>query len=78
MRNKKSNANEYGFLRVASVVPALKLGNISYNEIEIEKSTRSAESKGARLVVFPELSVTGYSIGDLLHQEIIIKETKKT
>ena len=77
MRNKKSNANEYGFLRVASVVPALKLGNISYNEIEIEKSTRSAESKGARLVVFPELSVTGYSIGDLLHQEIILKETKK-
>ncbi len=68
---------EYGFIRVAAVVPNLRIGDISYNLKEITTSAKQAAAKGASFIVFPELSLTGYTIGDLFHQEIVWKEVPK-
>ncbi|HNV72103.1 MAG TPA: nitrilase-related carbon-nitrogen hydrolase, partial [Candidatus Ozemobacteraceae bacterium] len=57
-----------GFLRVAATVPALSLGNIEANLREHLEICRHAAAEEARLLVFPELSLTGYSLGDLLLQ----------
>ncbi len=57
-----------GFLRVAAAVPALALGNIEANLQEHLEICRHAAAEDVRLLVFPELSLTGYSLGDLLLQ----------
>lgn len=56
-----------GFFRVAACSPAVAVGNCMTNALEIIKMAREAAAKGAELVVFPELSVTGYTCADLFH-----------
>lgn len=70
MQVPKSNY-KYGFLRVAAVVPSLKVGNIAYNTEEITKAAAKADSEGASFIVFPELALTGYTVADLFHQELV-------
>ncbi len=55
----------YGFIRVASASLKLKVANPSYNKEEIKKAIDIALKEEARLLVTPELSVTGYTCADL-------------
>lgn len=55
----------YGMVRVAAASLKLKVANPSYNKIEIKKAIYDASKKGVRLLVTPELSVTGYTCADL-------------
>lgn len=60
--------NTYGFFKVAGAIPTVQVGNCSYNaERHIELINQAAE-KGVELVVFPELSLTGCTCGDLFLQ----------
>ena len=70
--------NNHGFIRVAAVVPKLKVGNTFYNEGEILKAYKEAIAHSADLVVFPELCMTGYTAGDLFHQEVLQKQSLKS
>ena len=54
-----------GFIKVAAVTPALRVADCSYNANEIISITNELTEKGTSLIVFPELSLTGYSCGDL-------------
>lgn len=63
----------YGFIRVAAAVPGLKVADCSYNFIRISELIKSTEEAGAQIVVFPELSLTAYSCGDLFHQHILLQ-----
>ena len=65
-----------GFIRVAAVTPALRVGDVSFNEKEIIENIRKATAKGAGIVVFPELCVTGYTCGDLFYQSVLLDEAK--
>ena len=58
----------YGFYRVACASPELKVCDCSFNSEKIVDAVRQADSEGCSLVVFPELSVTGYTCGDLFLQ----------
>ena len=61
----------HGILRVAAAVPHLYLGNVDKNvESHLEKIAEAKE-KNASLVVFPELSLTGASCGDLFRQRTL-------
>lgn len=55
----------YGFLRVACASLKLKTANPSYNKEEIKKAIDKAEQEDVRLLVTPELSITGYTCADL-------------
>ena len=55
----------YGFIKVAAAIPALKVAACAYNAQEMEKLIRQAAGAGVRVVVFPELSLTGYTCGAL-------------
>lgn len=59
-----------GFLKVLTVTPKLTVGNTKENVKEIIKVLKETK---AQLVVFPELSLTGYTCGDLFYQEELIK-----
>ena len=55
----------YGFLRVAAASLKLKVANPSYNKEEIKKAIDKALEEQARILVTPELSITGYTCADL-------------
>lgn len=61
----------HGFLRVAVATPACAVGDCGANTAEILALAKAAAAKGATLVVFPELCVTGYTCGDLFAQELL-------
>ncbi|MEK7191892.1 MAG: NAD(+) synthase [Patescibacteria group bacterium] len=65
-----------GVLRVAAITPTLKVADIDYNVKQILSSAQKAATAGARLVVFPELSITGYTLGDLFQQRILLDGAK--
>jgi len=69
--------NDYGFFKVAAAVPVLKVANPDFNKEEIKKCITLAAAEGAGLVVFPELSLTGYTCADLFFQEELISASQK-
>ena len=63
---------KYGFIKVAAAIPSVKVADTHYNLAEIEKQVIIAEGEGVEIIVFPELSLTGYSCQDLFHQQILL------
>ena len=62
----------FDFIRVAGAVPNVSVANVADNVKEIIKKAQQAESSGAQLIVFPELSLTGYTCGDLFFQQALL------
>ncbi len=58
----------FGFFRVAAAVPELRTADVSFNTDRIIELIKDAARKSVAAVVFPELSVTGASCGDLFWQ----------
>ena len=58
---------KYGLIKVAAAIPAVKVADTKFNLAETEKQIAIAEGKGVEVIVFPELSLTGYSCQDLFH-----------
>lgn len=67
----------FGFVRVGAAVPTLKVANCEYNSREIINIIKKADDLGIQILVFPELSVTGYSCSDLFYQKTLIREAEK-
>ena len=57
------------YIRIACAVPAVKVGDVKKNVLGICAYMKKADQQNVDVVVFPELSVTGYSCGDLFYQE---------
>ncbi len=66
--------DEYGFLRIASAVPSVRVADCDYNTNEILKVIADAESKNVSVVVFPETSITSYTAQDLFLQRCLLDE----
>lgn len=64
----------YGFVRVAAAVPEIKVADCKFNSQRIIGLIKKAEDLDAQIVVFPELSLTAYTCGDLFHQEALLAE----
>ena len=64
--------NKYGFLRVAAAYPEVALADPAVNSVRISDMIMSLSKKGARLIVFPELCLTGYTCGDLFNQPALL------
>ncbi len=70
--------NSLGYIRVAAVSPETKPADIKYNLSQIEKWVKEAAAQGAKIVLFPELSITGYTCADLFFQHSLLKETEES
>jgi len=62
-----------GFVRVCAATPALAVADPMFNAGEIVRLAKEAAENGASLCAFPELSVTGYTAGDLLLSDALIR-----
>ena len=58
----------HGFVRVATAVPNVRVGDCSYNADRVLDLMARAERESVSVLVFPELVLTGYTCGDLFHQ----------
>ena len=62
-----------GFIKIAAATPDLHVADCAYNTSEIVKLAKEAAAKGAKLITFPELCLTGYTCGDLFLQETLLE-----
>lgn len=67
---------KYGFVKVASATPKIRVADCEFNAGQIIEQIKEAESKGASLIVFPELCVTGYTCSDLFLQSTLLNAAK--
>lgn len=63
-----------GFIKAAAVTPKIKVADPRYNAKEIAKEIEEAVRRGAKLIVFPELCLTGYTCDDLFLQELLLTQ----
>lgn len=67
---------EYGFIRVGAIMNRLALGNPKENAKELIKMITEADKAGVQIVTTPELSLTGYTCGDLFLQELLLTQAE--
>ncbi len=63
-----------GFIKTAAVTPKIRVADTAYNGRMITEAAHEAAEKGARIIVFPELCITGYSCGDLFLQDVLLEK----
>ena len=66
---------ENGFVRVGALVNKLSLGNVIENDKEISRQIKKAYEAGVEIIVTPELSLTGYTCGDMFLQDKLVKDS---
>jgi NAD+ synthase (glutamine-hydrolysing) len=66
-----SEFSSFGYVRVASVAPELRVGDPAFNAEKIVAHMRAAAQEGCSVAVFPELCLTGYTCGDLFLQSTL-------
>ena len=65
----------FDYIRVASAVPKLSVGNVEYNTNEIIKKLDESVKNNTDVIVFPELCLTGYTCADLFFQKPLLNAT---
>ena len=68
---------KYGLIKVAAAIPGVKVADVDYNVQQMESLIAQAEGKGAEVMVFPELSLTGYSCQDLFRQQLLLDKSEE-
>lgn len=66
-----------GFIKVASVTPKIRVADPAYNAEVICAELEKVYAKGAKIIVFPELCLTGYTCGDLFLQQLLLDEAQR-
>ncbi|EFM02610.1 NAD(+) synthase [Hoylesella marshii] len=69
--------NHYGYIKVAAAVPNVQVADCDYNAAQIETLIARSEAEDVEIVVFPELSVTGYSCQDLFRQQTLLHSAEQ-
>jgi predicted amidohydrolase len=70
-------SKDLGFLRVSAAVPELRVANVDSNVGAIIELLRKARNEGVQIVTFPEMALTGYTLGDLIQQQALLLKAKK-
>lgn len=68
---------KHGFIKVAAVTPKIRVADPSYNAGVICDRLEAAYEMGAKIIVFPELCLTGYTCGDLFMQSALLEEASR-
>ena len=67
----------HGFIKVAAVTPDIRVADTIYNGQQICTKIEEAVSAGAKVIVFPELCVSGYTCNDLFLQETLLNSCRQ-
>ncbi|RHR28156.1 NAD(+) synthase [Clostridium sp. AF19-22AC] len=65
-----------GFVKAAAATPDIRVADVKYNTEKICEAIEAAAGEKAKIVVFPELCVTGYTCGDLFTQDVLLRDAR--
>ena len=68
---------DLGLLRLGAAVVPLKVADVDFNIEVIIKSLKTASVEGVQILTFPEMAITGYTIGDLIHQQVLLENVER-
>lgn len=69
------NLYRHGFARVAACTVPVAMGDPRVNAARTLEQVRVCHDEGVALALFPELGLSGYAIGDLLLQDVLLRDT---
>ncbi|MBQ0028935.1 MAG: NAD(+) synthase [Bacteroidales bacterium] len=64
--------NNFGFVKVATAIPNVKVADCNYNLDHILNLVNEADKQNVKVLLFPELSLTAYTCADLFYQETLL------
>lgn len=67
--------SNFGFIKVAAIVPPIKVADPNYNTGRIIEFAKKAASVGAKIIVSPELGITSYTASDLFNQRTLLDKS---
>ena len=67
----------HGFIKVAAATPDIRVADVEFNTQNIINAMEEAQKNGAKILVFPELCVTGYTCSDLFDHSVLLKASRK-
>ena len=67
-----------GFVKVAAATPDIRVADVEFNTQNIINAMEEAQKNGAKILVFPELCVTGYTCSDLFDHSVLLKASRKS
>ena len=62
-----------GYYRLSAVIPPVRVADVAANCAELVRAARDVAQLGAHAVLFPEMSLTGYTCGDLFFQPTLLE-----
>jgi NAD+ synthase (glutamine-hydrolysing) len=68
--------HDLGYLRIAAAVPVLKVADIDFNGEAIIGLMQKATLEGVQVLCFPEMALTGYTLGDLVQQQALLNKVE--
>jgi len=63
---------DFGYIRVAAAVPEVQVADCAYNVQKMLELAKDGEQKEVQVMVFPELSITAYTCGDLFYNTVLL------
>jgi len=70
-------SKDLGFLRIGAAVPILRVADVPFNVGGIIEAIRKARNEGVQVLTFPEMAVTGYTLGDLVQHQALLSKAEK-
>ena len=74
MAEKIQLNKDLGFLRVGAAIPKLHVADVDFNAAAIISTIKEAAGHGIQALAFPEMAVTGYTIGDLVQHKSLLNK----
>ena len=68
---------DLGFLRLGAAVPPLRIADVDFNVKAIIDIIKEAKGRGVQVLAFPEMAVTGYTIADLVQQQVLLEKARR-
>ncbi len=62
-----------GYVRVATLAPVVSVGDVQHNSQRIRDAILAAHGKGAEIILLPEMSLTGYTCGDMFRDSTLLQ-----
>ena len=69
-------SQELGYLRVGAAVPVLRVADVDANLKAILDLVQKARREGVQVLAFPEMAITGYTLGDLVQQQALLAKAE--
>ena len=70
-------SSDLGLLRIGAAVPALQVADVDFNITNIIELIKKAGKEGVQVLAFPEMAVTGYTIGDLVQHQALLSKAEE-